>query len=95
MDAGSLNDPLMAYTYSSASLADENLLVGDDVRMHYLAIPVDALSTRTVTIQVFYDATGQKSGEKAKFMEEDETMNEKKLLKLVVDGGKKQQVRLI
>jgi hypothetical protein len=39
-------DPLLAYTYSG----DENR---EDV--HYLAIPVDALSTRSVTIQVFYD----------------------------------------
>lgn len=49
-------DPLLAYTYSS----DENR---EDV--HYLAIPVDALNTRSVTIQVFYD---QSSGGPAKIM---------------------------
>lgn len=45
-NADATEDSLLAYTYP----ADENR---EDV--HYLAIPVDALNTRSVTIQVFYD----------------------------------------
>ncbi|KAI6175301.1 hypothetical protein M3Y97_00674000 [Aphelenchoides bicaudatus] len=45
-NADATEDSLLAYTYP----ADENR---EDV--HYLAIPVDTLNTRSVTIQVFYD----------------------------------------
>jgi hypothetical protein len=73
-------DPHLAYTYSSLP----NHL--DDPKMHYLAIPVDSLNTRSVTIQVFYD-----NSDKPKEISTDKE-TEKKPLKLLVDFGSRKQV---
>lgn len=67
VEASDVQDPLLAYTYSSNVNNWDESSAKDEV--HYLAIPVNALNTRSVTIQVFYDQTSgdqQKPGDEEK-----------------------------
>lgn len=86
MSSATSVDSFLARTHSSVpNRLDEKSV--DNAKMHYLSIPVNALNTRSVTIQVFYD----NNSEKPKAVSVDKEA-EKKPLKLLVDLGAKKQV---